>query len=528
MNTMNEQQILAVTDDSRRIVCLAGAGSGKTFTMLNRISRLIDEGVDPQSILALTFTRASALDMKSRYILNHKNSICPEFKTFHAFCYTLLSTDREILHTLGYHNVPAIADDNDIIKMKAKIHAELNIKQKPENKLLTPKEQFQQELYNKRLKKLMNAENVISFDTLSKEVCNLFESNDTCIQVYKDKYKYIFIDEFQDTDPTQFKFMLSFENSNLFVVGDVLQSIYGFRNADSHIIKSLIDSKDWKTIKLFKNYRSKNEICNFANKITGYADKQYRIELSGQSDGGSVSVFCLEDERGFYDPVIPEDEINDILHELKQLSRSTAILCRTNKEVNYMCSYLDREHISYVRQIRTNLAEKFLRSVFNNEYFIEWVSTELNSKDYGTYLRLFDLNTPENPVLYFYRNFGKIDRIRYLMDTVFSIRQEFKKDTSPNIKCRNILELLDVKDVLVDTDAKSTREIYTYLIDTVNKKLESDVYVGTVHSVKGLEYDNVFVVGVNDRSFHLDSEENHNLYYVAVTRARNWLKVYYV
>ena len=75
MNTMNEQQILAVTDDSRRIVCLAGAGSGKTFTMLNRISRLIDEGTDPQSILALTFTRASALDMKSNVIVSDETSL---------------------------------------------------------------------------------------------------------------------------------------------------------------------------------------------------------------------------------------------------------------------------------------------------------------------------------------------------------------------------------------------------------------------------------------------------------------------
>ena len=528
MNTMNEQQILAVTDDSRRIVCLAGAGSGKTFTMLNRISRLIDEGTDPQSILALTFTRASALDMKSRYILNHKNSICPEFKTFHAFCYTLLSTDNQILHKLGYHSVPAIADDEDIMEIKAKVHAELNIKQKSKDKPITPKEQLQQELYNKRLKKLMDAENIISFDMLSEDICNLFKNNDFCIQHYKDQYKYIFVDEFQDTDPIQFEFIMSFKNSSLFVVGDVLQAIYGFRNADSRIIKSLIDSDDWKTIKLFENYRSKNEICNFANDITGYANMKYRIKLSGQSDGGSVSVFCLEDERGFYDPIIPEDEINDILHELKQLSQSTAILCRTNKEVNYMCSYLDREHISYVRQIRTNLAEKFLRSVFNNEYFIEWVSTELNSKDYGIYLRLWELHTPENPVKYFYENFGKIDKVRYLMNTVFSIRQEFKKDISSNIKCRNILELLDIKDVVVDTDAKSTKEIYEYLISTVNKKIECDIYVGTIHSVKGLEYDNVFVVGVNDRSFHLDSEENHNLYYVAVTRARNWLKVYYV
>lgn len=528
MTTMNEQQILAVTDNSKRIVCLAGAGSGKTFTMLNRISRLIDEGIDSQSILALTFTRASALDMKSRYILNHKNSICPEFKTFHAFCYTLLSTDNQILHKLGYHSVPAIADDDDIVRMKAKVRAELNIKQKSTDKPLTPKEQFQQELYHKRLKKLMDAENVISFDTLSKEVCNLFVSNDPCIQIYKNKYKYIFIDEFQDTDPTQFEFMLSFKGSNLFVVGDVLQAIYGFRNADSRIIKSLIDSKDWKTIKLFENYRSKNEICNFANRITGYADKQYRLELSGQGRGGSVSVFCLEDERKFYDPTIPEDEAFDIISELTNRSGSTAILCRTNKEVDYMCGCLDESRIPYVRQIRTNLAEKFLNSVFNNEYFIEWVSTELNSQNYGTYLRLFELNHPENPVLYFYENFGKIDKIRYLMNTVFSIRQEFKKDISPNIKCRNILELLDIKDVIVDTNAKSTKEIYEYLISTVNKKLESDIYVGTIHSVKGLEYNNVFVVGVNDRSFRLDSEENHNLYYVAVTRAKNWLKVYYV
>lgn len=541
--SLNSQQKEAVYSDANKIVCLAGAGAGKTFSMLARIEHIIkDLHVSPKSILVLTFTRAAALNMKQRYIKSNIGSVSPEFHTFHAFCYNLLIENSEIRNNLGYSDIPVIADANQEKHIQSKVNTMLNIKsKKKKDTKSTPYEIYQQKLQDRALKRLMNSENMITFDSLSKSVCELFTSDDPCIRKYKDKYKYIFIDEFQDTDPTQYEFMTSFKNSSLFVVGDTLQSIYSFRNADSSIIKSLIDSKDWKTIKLYKNYRSGTAICDFANDNTKYAEFKYKVQLESANDFiGDVDLnFFYEiapesfdlDILNLWDTPLPKFESEDLLKCLKDCKGSTAILCRTNSESNAVQSLLKSNRIEYSTSNKKEDIESFLKCIFDNEYFLLWTCTFLNSKQYTDFIRICHIDDSKYTIKSFYEMYGKIAKIQYIMNTVFRLRMILANNHLPCyqkiIDCLDLLRIdYDRNDIDLDTNSNS--EIVQYIERIIQTKGESSIYVGTIHSAKGLEYDNVFVLNVDGDTFTLDNEDNHNLYYVAITRAKKYLKVYHV
>lgn len=526
---LNAQQQKAVDSRSKKIVCLAGAGAGKTFTLIERISKLVEEGVKPSSILVLTFTKAAAFEMRERYCKSHPCKDMPNFRTFHSFCYSLISGDRKVREALGYSSLPVIASDMD--KSKATAQAKLQCKVKlSEDKMngkipLTPKEEFQLATYRKALTRLLKANNVITFDILCSEVCNLFVKDEECIQRYKKQYEYLMIDEFQDTDDVQFSFIESFKDSNIFIVGDALQAIYGWRNANSDLIKQCVDDKEYETIKLYHNYRSAKCICDFANENTRYAEPQYRIELTTEKEGGEVLVHMMQNSCS-WDEYIQECEYDFLSKELPKLKGSTAILCRSNNEVKLVKSYLRSQGIEFVTGKRNENASHIMESVRDNDYFIEWVATHLNSYKYGQYLRMLAIEDPENKVKWFYENFSAVPQIKYLLDTVLQIRKVLKGDLLPYQKCESIFKLLGVKPKLIDTDATDVKEIVRYVLNVINFEAESDIYVGTIHSVKGLEYDNVVVLGVNDRSFPLKDEESKNLYYVAITRAKNILHVW--
>ena len=527
----NTEQLQAIECEDKKIVCLAGAGAGKTASMIERISRIVDSGVNPQSILVLTFTRAAAFNMKHRYLSKHAGTISPEFRTFHSFCYSLVSTDSAIRKALGYASVPGVASEEMTKKIdkSAQLQSKFNVSQKKlkNRNLCTPKDLYQIEMYEKTRKRLMKAENIITFDELSEEVCNLFTNDDPSITSYKEKYKYIFVDEFQDTDPIQKDFIESCKDSHLFVVGDALQSIYSFRRADSSIIKEYAVDPKWTTIRLSKNYRSTPRVCKYANSKTGYADPSYRIALvPTREDTGKVVEKKYLEYTDIYEGV-SDKMLQDLGFEiLNRPEGSTAILCRTNKEVNIIVNYLKGEGIVCSTNQRNDDALALMECVVDNKYFIDYVSTSLNSDQYALYLKSMDIDKPEKPVQYLYAKFGHIPKVKYIMDTVFRIREEFLSKDPVFIKAQKIFELLDIKDVIIDTDAEDNQSLKNYIVDTINKQIESDVYCGTIHSSKGLEYTNVYVINVDDKSFPLREEDNNNLFYVACTRAKDNLKVY--
>ena len=525
---LNKEQQSAVNSKSDRILCLAGAGAGKTKTFIERISKLVDDGVMPESILALTFTNAAAAEMRERYETKHVGQMTPQFRTFHSFCYYVVCRDIAVRSALGYENVPNIAseaEEKDIIE-RARVQCKITLTadQLSHRNELSKKEQFQAELYDKAVLRLMRQENIITFDRLNTEVADLFAADHISTKPYKMKYKYIFVDEFQDTDLYQIKFLNSFTNTNFYFCGDCLQNLYSWRGTSNEFIKALSESDGWDKIKLYTNYRSTNQIVEFANNFSkSYAKDSYRIEMKGIRDGEKV-ITKIVDAPDRYS-AINTTSIDDALEELSKLEGTSAILVRTNKELGEVTAYLKEKGIEYTAS-KDTITPHILECCISDEYMIGWLASHLTTDKYGEYIRL-SANKTAPDINWFLKSYGKNSKIQKYANKISSLR-ELSVSTKPIAnKIKEAESILKVKGIEVPKADLFGLDFLRYVKENAEEIKSSELYVGTIHSVKGLEYDNVFVMNVNSYCFKINSsEEMSNLYYVAITRAKNRLFVY--
>ena len=533
LNGLNDEQLEAATSNERTILCLAGAGAGKTHTMLARIEHQVRNGVDPSSILALTFTNAAAFEMKERYKkipgLDLTKSV-PEFRTFHSFCYSLIVKDKTIREKLGYTKIPELCDDTQLKELKAKVKLQIGCKLSDavlENDvLLSRKDQEEKDLFQKALVKTIKKENLITFDIMCYNVCEMFVQKYECVEKYRQKYKYIYCDEFQDTDQRQYKFISSFpETSNFYLVADALQCIYQFRNCTNTYVKTLSKAPGWKVIKLHKNYRSAKKICDYANNFSRYASDDYRIVMEGQKEGGTVET--IYGSMSSYNQPVDESHLEFLIDKLKENPNESAILCRTNKECAAVRDALRDAKIDFVSNNKPKDTLDYLESSISNEYMLGWLSSMLEARDYGDYLRMSTI--VENPdIRWFLNNYGRITKIQEASSKVMHIRKIANENIHPMDKFEKITKLLRVKTKckFEGDEFTSSQEVIESIKSQIQDQQENRIYVGTIHSVKGLEYDTVYVMGVNDRMFELGSEEMNNLFYVAVTRAKSHLIIF--
>lgn len=533
---LNTQQKLAVECKDPKILCLAGAGTGKTYCMLARIDRLVELGADPESILVLTFTNAAAFEMRERYLArSSRRDKVPEFRTFHAFCYSLIVADSEVRKALGYPITPSIATEPEIkrVEVEAMLACGIPVSEKTfeKRRTLSQKDIFLQETLKKATYRLLHKHNLITFDNLCKGVCDLFSNQNPVIQKYLDKYRYIFVDEFQDTDPVQYRFVKAFSSSDIFVVGDALQSIYGFRGADSSIIESLVDDETWHTIELYENYRSTPEVCEFANENGKYVDSKYRIALTPVVQNTRLSKVQVENTEDYFNIY---SALSQCIKKLKTCIGSSAILFRTNKEVDLCKSIFYREGIEYSTNQPLKHALEILEAVNDETYSIWWLATYLDSARYAQFLRiqkLEDTSESNADLAKFETLFGTVPATRTRLEEIRTVKDILKSDKPSDMVCSKILNYLNVLRFVatVNFDEISTDSIVPKLIEILNrdcKEKDDSVYVGTIHSVKGLEFDNVFLIGVGSNTFRLNSVENNNLYYVGITRAKTNLYVW--
>ena len=524
---LNKGQQLAVDSTSKRILCLAGAGTGKTHTMLSRISRLVSDGVNTHDILVLTFTNAAAFEMLERYKLQHPRKVTPTFSTFHAFCYKLIASDEGVRKSLGYTSTPSMPDEDQLKQIDISVKQQCGItltKGKLEGKLsLSPKERFQFDLYWKKFKQMLRQQNLITFDIMCYDVCKLFVDKSELVQRYIAQYKYIFVDEFQDTDTRQWEFVCAFNDANIFVVGDVLQAIYQFRGADNSIIKKLADDESWETLRLVYNYRSTKQICKHANNINKGETTNYKLDLVSDVDGDLVRTLdCPNLER------VSAEGLELIQNIKDNMEGTCAILCRANSQVHTVKDMLDQLNISYNSNVDNTEVMNILKCVMSNEFMVSWLSTMLRSEKYIEWIKLSAVDETYSTFEGFYELYGNQFGIRSLIKKISFIRNILHdKGQLPYKQCVDILHCLGIRDLIVNTTATAPSEIVAYLIDLVSEVKDSDLYVGTVHSVKGLEYDEVHVLGVESISFRIDSEELRNIYYVGCTRAKSRLSVYF-
>jgi len=363
---MNEQQQLAIKQTEGPLLILAGAGSGKTRVVTHRIAYLIEEmGIAPWNILAITFTNKAAREMKDRTTNLSPFGSDVWISTFHSMCVSIL---RRHIDLLGYEKNFAILDDADQISALKQVLKDLNIDPKKnspkyylsriteaKNGMQLPheikpdrfiKDQFK-EVYEK-YQQLLHTNNRLDFDDLLILTVHLFEQNPAVLEFYQQKFKYIHVDEYQDTNHAQYKIvkLLADFHRNICVVGDSDQSIYSWRGADiTNILSFEKDYEEAVVIKLEQNYRSTQTILDAANDVIRNNPAGYKKHLF--SELGTGSKIIAKESRN------SDDEVKYVAREIKKLVNTglchedIVILYRKNSLSRLFEQYFMKEDIPY-------------------------------------------------------------------------------------------------------------------------------------------------------------------------------------
>ena len=565
---LNSAQREAVMSEHSRILCLAGAGCGKTKTMVTRAARLIESGVDPENILMLTFTNAAAQEQKERLIrLVGEPAAKVWASTFHSWAV------REIRNyglSLGYTPAFSIYDQEDTASIVEAIITDLQIKTKAKDVIeaMTKNNVYGVPIPVGPIKMVVDEyrfkcrqQNAIDLDSLISTLQTLM-NKDTIHRIMQTKYKYVFVDEFQDTDHRQMKLLNTLDPENLFVVGDDFQSIYGFRGSDVEIIMNLAENEDWQTIKLEENYRSTRQIVDAANRLIKH-NNQTEKELKAHRNGPEIEQLLWE---------FPEDELTGVGKMIPTFPgqyRDTAILARTNKQVNAMAEVLEKLHIPY--DLRHTVSDA-LRTIEAKRLF-QWMSLANNPQDNEAAYAI--VNWPLQTITK--RDLLEVEMFQLEKECSLITALEYKEKALPFLEKlhtiqsqRYISAAVEVFDLIVDTINILTinankglqnrnlkiAEIRNAMVEWTNERTKTGSDIGvdawlefykmrmiegtdleeeekkdavqlmTAHGSKGLEFKNVVVIGCNDKQFPLsrgDIEEERRLFYVAMTRAKDQL-----
>lgn len=370
LDSLNPQQRLAAETLEGPVLILAGAGSGKTRALTYRIANLIDHGVQPWHILAITFTNKAAKEMRERVsALVGESGEEVWVSTFHSMCARILRRDIE---KLGYTRSFTIYDDDDQTSVIKEILKKLNIDDKllpvreiktrisgAKDKLLSPDEWFAQsekdfraqlfhDVYSAYEQKLRTS-NALDFDDLLVRTLELFADHPPVLDSYRQRFRYVHVDEYQDTNFAQYSLvkLLTSESRNLCVVGDDDQSIYGWRGADVHnILDFEKDFPDATVIKLEQNYRSTANILDAANQVIAHNVGRMEKVLWTESEAGEpIKLFNAGDEREEAAWIC--DRIQQ-MHLKKQAENGDiAILYRSNSQSRVLEEMLVRAGIPY-------------------------------------------------------------------------------------------------------------------------------------------------------------------------------------
>lgn len=589
LENLNEKQLEAVKYIDGQLLVLAGAGSGKTKVLTTRIAYMIKNNILPDNILAITFTNKAASEMKKRiYDLLGFKSYDMQISTFHSFGLRII---RENYEYLGYDKNFLIFDSDDSLTVIKKILKNKNIdsniispkmvKNKIsslKNDLISPSE-FKKQTFTdideiiyetyKLYEELLIKNNSLDFDDLLILPIKLFLERTDILEIYQDKFKYILIDEYQDTNEAQYKLtkLLASKYKNICCVGDIDQAIYGFRGANyKNILNFEHDYKNTKIIKLEENYRSTKNILNAANDV-----------IKNNKNRKEKNLFTnleLGEKINYYRALDGEGEVNFVISEIKDLIlkgvslKDIVILYRTNAQSRSFEDGFLKNNIPYKiiggvnfysrMEIKDLLA--YLRIIHNEN---DNVSLErvINVPRRGigkkTLSDLIDKANLNNTSIYNSIETGKelifkniIEELKSKKDTMSlvdyidlvldksGIKEEYKKEKSleADIRLENLEEFKSVAASFEEENGVVSLEDFllniSLITDNTDIKDNIDcVSLMTIHAVKGLEFDYVFLTGMEENlfphanclDFEEDIEEERRLCYVAITRCKKKL-----
>lgn len=585
INDLNVMQKEAVITTEGPVMVMAGAGSGKTRVLTYRIAYLIEElSINPSSILAVTFTNKAAREMKERVSkLLDMNVDHLWVSTFHSFCARFLRREIGVLNI--YRNNFTIIDDDDSLKIIKEITKDNEIgfspkeiqglisrvkneESLPENISLDEKE-FKQifEIYQKRLIK----DNLLDFDDLILLTVRILEDYLPVREKYGMKFNYIMIDEFQDTNNLQYKLinLLASVHQNIFIVGDINQSIYSFRGAKVENVTLFKKLYNPKIIKLEENYRSTKQILDIANDVISKNNSFINMQLFTSNEDGPKAVYFHADSS--------YGETIYVINEIKKLVRNgvsykdIAILYRLNSlslsfenefvkhKIPYVIyggvGYYERKEvkdiISYLRLIINHNDDFSFRRIVNEpkrkigDKLIENLSDSALVNNCSLfeaidYLNNSSLKTFKDMIL---KLSDLVDKIS-LVDLIENILEEttylqMLKAKNEDDRIDNILELKSImKDISENYTGTNFEKLETFLLDLALKtdtdnQVESSekVKLMSFHQAKGLEYEIVFMIAMEQGifpsyrslSYSFELEEERRICYVGITRAKRKL-----
>lgn len=601
---LNNRQREAVMYTDGPLLIMAGAGSGKTRVITHKIAYLIEEkGVFPGNILAITFTNKAANEMKERVSeLLNTNVDSMWIGTFHSMCVRILRRD---IDKLGYNKSFTIYDRDDQITLVKECIKELDVDKDTykesgilakistlKDEQISPDEYINEnygayrdrmigeiyQLYEKKLKQY----NALDFDDLIIKAVELLRDHKEILKHYQNKFLYVFVDEYQDTNKIQYHLvkLLSAKYKNICVVGDSDQSIYSWRGADiSNILDFEKDYHGAKVIYLEQNYRSTKNILNVANEVIKYNQDKYPKNLwTNKEEGENIiyeSLYHSNDEASYV-----ANKIHQLLYDGYRLS-DIAILYRTNVqsrtfEEAFMqeglpyriiggLKFYDRKEvkdiIAYLKVLENPNDNISLKRIINiprrgiGNATIEKLEEYASSMEESMYASLFSINNIEtlgtrakrsikefvdmmNTLIVKKEIMGLKEFIEELINSIGYIK-DLERDNTIESKTRieNIMEFISVALNFEERNENPNLEDFLATISLLSDvdKTSDDSYaitLMTVHSAKGLEFPVVFLVGMEDGLFPIirdydneesELEEERRLCYVAITRAEELL-----
>ncbi|WP_297432071.1 ATP-dependent helicase [Sulfurimonas sp.] len=589
-NKLNESQANAVKQTEGPVLILAGAGSGKTTTIVSRLAYLIEVvGIPASNTLTLTFTNKAAKEMKERSLAMIENIAYPPLLcTFHKFGLLFLKFN---IHLIGRANNFVVIDTDDKKRIIKKINSELPTPliaseiSRYKNSLLSPDDAYKQtELFNYKqiaevyaeYEKYLKENNLVDFDDLIAITYRLLDENPELAKATSERYKYIMIDEYQDTNELQLKLLqkLCTSHNNLCVVGDDDQSIYGWRGAN---IRNIIEfDKDFNGATVFKleeNYRSRSPILKVANALIEHNRSRLGKKLiATRGSGEDVTILNSNDEN---------EEARKIAQNIQKLldagvhAKEIAVLYRVNvlsrsieeglnrSGINYRLvgglRFYDRAEIkdliSYIRVI-TNPHDDFsLKRIINKpkrglgKASIDKIELAANAQGSSIFQYIKNVDVKELEALVKKKNTLTLKTFMQSLEDVAAATKESTYDFIDILE-----ETFHVKDIYSNTQDAQERllnmdEFYGLFRDFIKKSPEAtldeflneltlqseqdqvegeSIYMMSIHASKGLEFEHVFVIGMEEGFLPLvgegsDLEEERRLGYVAFTRAKETL-----
>lgn len=610
---LNPAQRRAVEAIAGPVLVLAGPGSGKTRVLTHRIAYLIRTvGVDPYNILAVTFTNKAAREMKERLdaIVGHGAAQALTVGTFHSICTRFLRRD---IHHLGRERDFAIYDSDDQERLMRRVLRDLNLdeKQNPpraiharissaKNELVSPAEyaRLNRTYYDEivarcyeRYQALLRESNALDFDDLLVETVRLFDQHPEVLEKYQERYAYLLVDEYQDTNRAQYILVkqLASGRRNLFVVGDEDQSVYGWRGADiRNILQFESDYSDAQVILLEQNYRSTQSILDTAQAVINAGDKRKHIKQLWTENGEGLQVslhegYDQDEEAGFV-----VDEIARLVASGEFALRDCAVMYRINaqsraieealirrglryqivggtrfyerKEIKDVLAYLrlalnPYDSVSLTRILNwpgrgigerteaelTRWASELGVPVFQalKELEAEGVKSPFNSR---TSTALLGFSRLLDELLDARRELPLVELLDRILDRVGvreALVREYGGDEADD-RWNNVEELRSVAIEYINLPAEA--QLPTFLeevalvadVDKLDPEADTVTCI-TLHQAKGLEYPAVFLVGLEEgllpHSRSTDErdklEEERRLLYVGMTRAKRRLYLCY-